>query len=97
MIRATLALMKVLVLYRPNSEHATMLEAFVRDFKLHHDAGNMEVIDADSRDGSAEATLYGVTTYPAIIVLRDDGSVLQSWEGESLPLMDELAYYTHSQ
>lgn len=86
----------MLVLYRPKSEHATALEAFVRDFRLRHDANNMEVVDADSRDGSAEAALYGVTAYPAIIVLRDDGSILQSWEGESLPLMDDLAYYTYS-
>lgn len=53
----------------------------------------IEIVDADSRDGIATAMLYDVMKYPAILALRDDGSVLKSWEGESLPLMDEVAYY----
>jgi len=53
----------------------------------------MEVLDVDSRDGMATASLYDVMRYPAILTLRDDGSVLKSWEGEQLPLMDEVAYY----
>jgi len=89
--------MKVLVLYRPRSEHASSVEAFVRDFRMHHEASNLEVVDVDSRDGSAEAALYGAMNYPAILGLRDDGTVVQSWEGENFPLMDELAYYTYSQ
>jgi hypothetical protein len=88
--------MKVVILYRPKSEHTTKVETFIRDFKYRHEASRLEVIDADSREGIATATLYDVMSYPAILALRDDGSVLKSWEGEMLPLMDEVAYYTTS-
>jgi hypothetical protein len=87
--------MKVLILYRPNSEHGRLVEDFVRDFKSNHPS-RLEVLDIDSRDGSATASLYDIMQYPAIMVLRDDGSVLKSWEGDSMPVMNDLAYYTYS-
>ena len=92
-----LGYMRVLVLYRPRSEHGRAVEAFIRDFKARHEEGRMELVDVDSRDGLATATLYDVMNYPAILALRDDGSVLKSWEGETLPMMDEVAYYTFAQ
>lgn len=88
--------MKVLILYRPNSEEARSVETFIRDFQARHDASRLEVVDVNTRDGNATATLYDVMSYPAILVLRDDGSILKSWEGEMLPLIDEISYYTFS-
>lgn len=85
--------MKLLILYRQRSEHATGVEAFINEFKQRHANGRLEVLDADSREGIATATLYDIMGYPAILALRDDGSVLKSWEGAMLPLMDEVAYY----
>ena len=93
---ATLKLMKVLILYRPKSETATKVESFVRDFQSRYGPGRLEILDIDSRDGMATATLYDVIQYPAILALREDGSVLKSWEGDSLPLMDEVAFYAVS-
>ena len=89
--------MKVLILYRPKSEQTRSVESFIHDFKYRHETGRLEVVDADSREGIATATLYDIMSYPAILALRDDGSVLKSWEGEMLPLMDEVAYYTSMQ
>lgn len=88
--------MKILVLYRPNSEQATNVETFIRDFKVRHDSARMEVVDVDSREGIATASLYDVMQYPTILALRDDGSIMKSWEGVDLPLMDEIAYYLTS-
>ncbi|MGH7142285.1 MAG: hypothetical protein ACREF5_02330 [Candidatus Saccharimonadales bacterium] len=88
--------MKVLILYRPNSEEARSVESFIRDFQNRHNTGQLEVLDVNSRDGYAMATLYDVMSYPAVLALRDDGSILKSWQGEMLPLMDEVAYYTYS-
>lgn len=87
--------MKVVVLYRPNSEHGRLVETFVHDYQAAHD-GHLEVLNVDSRDGDATASLYDIMQYPAILVLRDDGQVLKSWEGESLPMMSEVAYYTYT-
>lgn len=89
--------MRVLVLYRPNSEHGRSVEEFIREYQARHEVGKLEVLNVDSREGGATATLYDVMQYPALVVTRDDGSELKRWEGETLPLMDELAYYTFNQ
>ena len=83
----------MVILYRPRSAQTTDIEAFIRDFQYRHE-GRLDVLDADSRDGIAMAVLYDIMSYPAILALRDDGSVMKSWEGDMLPLMDEVAYYT---
>lgn len=85
--------MKVLVLYRPNSEHGRLVEEFIHDFQARHRDEHLEVLDIDSRDGSATASLYDVMQYPAILVLQGDGYLHKSWEGSRLPLMDEVASY----
>lgn len=54
----------------------------------------MEMISLDTRDGSAIASLYDVTTYPAIMALQDDGQLLQMWQGSTLPVMNEVAAYS---
>lgn len=87
--------MKVLLLYRPNSEHARMIEEFVHDFtKIHSDRG-ITLVSLDTRDGVSTALLYDVMRYPAILALGDDGQLLKEWQGEELPLMNEVAYYVH--
>jgi hypothetical protein len=85
--------MKVLVLYRPHSEHGRIVEEFIHDFQSRHRDERMEVLDIDSRDGSATASLYDVVQYPAILVLQMDGYPQKIWEGSQLPLMDEVAAY----
>lgn len=84
------------MLYRSDSEEGRVVESFIHDFRKSHDVEHLEVLDIVTREGSAMATLYDVMRYPAILALRDDGSVLRSWEGVPLPMMDELAYYTFS-
>lgn len=85
--------MKVLVLYRPQSEHGRTVEEFIHDFQRRHGNHHLEILNVDSRDGIATATLYDVVEYPAILVIQDDGMIQKSWAGDSLPLMDELAAY----
>ncbi|HUS26829.1 MAG TPA: hypothetical protein VMY99_05785 [Nevskiaceae bacterium] len=87
---------KLLILYRPNSDHASAVESFVRDFQQQHDLGNkLELVSLNTRDGAATANLYDVMSYPAILALADNGSVLNLWQGQPLPLMDEVAGYIY--
>lgn len=86
--------MKVVILYRPNSEHGRQVETFIHDYQERHEEGRLEILNVDSREGDATASLYDIMQYPAVLALRNDGSVLKTWEGEALPLMDEVAYYT---
>ena len=84
--------MKVAILYRPNSEHARLVEEFAHDIDRQQGI-RVELMSLETRDGAAMATLYDVTSYPAIVVTREDGGVVQLWVGEQLPLMNEVAAF----
>ncbi len=88
--------MKVLILYRPASEYARIVEEFIHNFQDRHTDHRLEVLDIDSRDGSATASLYDVMTHPAVLVLQDDGYLQKSWIGDSMPLIDEVVAYTRA-
>lgn len=88
--------MKVVVIYRPNSEHGRMVEDFIREFQSRYHDQKVEVLNIDSRDGSATASLYDIMQYPAIMVLQDNGYAQNVWQGERLPLMDEIFAYAHA-
>jgi hypothetical protein len=85
--------MKLLILYRPNSEHGRLIEEFIHEYQSHHQSDRLEVLSLDTREGSATAALYDVVQYPAILVLQTDGYVQKIWQGDRLPLMDEVASY----
>lgn len=91
-------LMKVLILYRPNSEFAREVEEFVQGLQKQHnvDERHLQVLDFDSREGSATASMYDVMTQPTILVIGDDGGYIKHWEGSNLPLIEEVAGYTLS-
>lgn len=90
--------MKVLILYRPNSEHATRVESYVRDFEHQHDLGSkqIELVSVDTRDGAATASLYDIWSFPTILAVDIDGRVLNMWSGDQLPLMEEVAGYVRT-
>jgi len=88
--------MKLVIIYRPDSEHGRAVEDFARDYQRWHDTNSVELLNIDTREGSAMATLYDVMEYPAIMAIRNDGSINKFWQGETLPLMDEVASYVNS-
>jgi len=90
--------MKVVVLYRPNSEFARSVEEFLRGLRETHDLDerHLEVLDYDSREGASTASLYDITSQPAILIVNDDGSYVKHWEGGTLPLQQEVAGYVYS-
>ncbi len=86
--------MRVIIIYRPNSDHARQVEEYIADFERFHPGENLETHNIDTPEGSRIAEVYGVMTYPAILALSNDGQVQQQWEGaDKLPLMNDLAYY----
>lgn len=85
--------MKLLVLYRPDTEHERKVLDFSRDFKSFQPDRKIELVSLNTREGAALAQLYDAMSYPAILALTNDGQLLQSWGGEPLPLMNEVAYY----
>ncbi|HSH55921.1 MAG TPA: hypothetical protein VK983_03785 [Candidatus Limnocylindrales bacterium] len=88
--------MKVVVLYRPESEHGRIAETFIHDFKAIHSTTKLDVFNIDSREGIAMTMLYDLMQFPAILALATDGTLLHQWQGGSLPLMDEVAAYVYT-
>lgn len=86
----------MLVFYKPNSEHARMVEVFLHDLQKQHDVDqeNLRILDFDSREGIEQARIYDVMSTPAIVITDNNGSYVQSWVGEELPLMRDVAAYS---
>lgn len=84
--------MKLIVLYRPNSEFARGVEQFVREF-TNRTAKKIELVDVDSKDGIQMMKLYDVLDHPIFLAINNDGSLLQQWSGKPLPLINELSAY----
>lgn len=88
--------MKVLILYRPNSEHDTLVQNFVRDYQ-HRTGKEVELVSLDTREGADMARLYDATEYPVILATEENGSLQKMWQGTELPLMDEVSYYDRNE
>ena len=81
-----------MILYQPDSEHAREVETFIHDFQMqHHVDAKIEILDLNTRDGAATASLYDVMQYPALLATDNFGSVVNMWQGDNLPLMSEVA------
>ena len=83
--------MKALLLYRPDSEHATTVEAYLRDFKAQT-GKDIQLVDVDSPEGIDMCKLYDVMEYPSVLATDDDGRLLNMWVG-ALPRIGEVSYY----
>ncbi len=86
--------MKVVVLYRPNSEYSRMAEDFANEFQRRSWGRKVELVSLDTRDGAATASLYDIVRYPAILAIKDDGQLVKNWEGDPMPLFNEVAAYS---
>jgi hypothetical protein len=78
-------------LYRQNSEQARPVYEFLEILKRRYPGRPIVELDIDTREGAAEASLYDVVRYPALLVRSLDGRIQGIWEGEPLPLIDEVA------
>ncbi len=82
--------MKVIMLYHPVSEHARRVEEFAKDFeRIHHH--DIELISLETPEGANLAKVYDIVQYPGIVITQDDGAHMKQWEGDTLPLMTEVA------
>ena len=86
--------MKIIILYRPDSEFARPVEEFAHDIERQQNV-KPELMSLDTREGANMAQLYDIVQYPAILATRDGGEVLQIWAGPQLPLMNEVAAYAN--
>ena len=84
--------MRVIIVYKENSDHAREVIDYLRDFKRQ--TGKMlEEIDPEKRENIGFVEAYDVVEYPTILALTDDGQVVNSWRGTPLPMINEVSYY----
>ena len=84
--------MNVVILYHPSSEFSRSVEEYSVNFERQR-GKKIDLISVDTREGSDMARLYDVVSYPAVIATREDGEMLALWQGDQLPLMNEVAAY----
>lgn len=85
--------MKVVIVYRSESEHGRPVEEYLRDF-LRRTGSEIETLDPDSKDGASACRTYDIVEYPTVIALSDDGRMQNMWRGLPLPTISELSYYS---
>jgi hypothetical protein len=84
--------MKVVALYRPKSDQEGKVLDYARDYKQLKNK-EIKLVSLDTVEGDDLAKLYDIVQYPAFLAIKDDGQLQQLWQGDSMPLMNELDYY----
>lgn len=84
--------MKVVCVWREESDYAREVMDFLRDFEIRT-GKTIESVDPDTIDGELFVRSRDILEYPAIVAVDDSGKVLQHWTGTPLPHIDEVSYY----
>lgn len=53
----------------------------------------IEALSVETIEGAEKARLYDIVRYPALLVVRDNGELMKSWQDDKLPLMNEVVGY----
>lgn len=88
--------MRVVCLYKRETDYGQEVEEFLRDIERQATEDKIEVFDPETIEGEMIARARDIVQYPAIVALDNNGSVVQSWIGLPLPAMDEVVYYLNS-
>ncbi len=89
--------MRIAIIYRQQSDHARPVYEFIETMRRRYPDKKIVEVEIDTRDGAAEATMYGIMRYPAIVATAYDGRILGLWEGLPMPLIDEIVGATIDQ
>lgn len=85
--------MRVVVVYKNESDHARDVMDFLRDFK-RQTGRDLETLEPDSRDGETFCRAYDIVQYPTVIAISDDSVMQNTWTGLPLPTISEVSYYS---
>jgi len=89
-----ISLMRTVILYHPKSEYAGLAEDYKRDYERRHYGQDIEMISLEEVEGAEMAKTYDIVRYPAILAVKDDGSLLKLWQDLPWPPLDEVAAYS---
>ena len=84
--------MKVVVIYKDNSDHAREVIDYLRDFRIRT-GKELETLDPETRDGVDFCRTYDIMLFPTFVALSDEGLMQTMWQGSPLPTISEVSYY----
>ena len=84
--------MRVVIVTRDNTEYSRAVQTFIDDF-TRQTGKELEVLDPDTREGESFCRAYDIVKYPTIIAVGNGGQMLNIWNGEMLPTINEVSYY----
>jgi len=84
--------MRVVVVYKNESDHAREVLDYLRDFERQ--TGHvLETLDPESKDGADTCRAYDIVEYPSVVAISDDGHMQNLWRGRPLPTISEVSFY----
>jgi hypothetical protein len=85
---------RVIVVYKDQTDYARSVIDFLRDFQ-HQTGHEVETMNPDSAEGIDFCQSYDIMEYPTMIALSDDGQMQNTWTGLPLPTISEVSFYAH--
>ncbi len=84
--------MRVMIVYRTETDYARQVIDFLRDVK-YQTGYELEEIDPDTAQGTSICRTYDIVEYPSIVAVNNDGEMQNLWRGLPLPTISEVGYY----
>lgn len=84
--------MKVVVVYKDNTDTTRTVTDFLRDFE-RQTGHALETLDPEKMDGELFCRAYDIVEYPTIVALSDDSHIQNQWRGMPLPTISEVSFY----
>ena len=82
------------LLYNRNTHGERLTSELAR--RLEREDVGTDLIDADSPRGVQLAESYDLLGRPAVLLIKNDGAPMQSWQGEDqLPSPADIGYLAH--
>lgn len=87
-----MSIVRILVIYKDNTDHARDVLTFLHDFE-HQTGHQLEVLDPETPEGVHICQTYDILRFPTIIATSDSGELQNQWIGLPLPTISELSFY----
>lgn len=84
--------MRILAVYRTESDYARAMIDFLRDVK-RQTGYEFEEISPDTREGAQLCRVYDIVEYPTLVAVDTSGTQQAIWRGLPLPTISEVGYY----
>ena len=82
--------MRLICIFRDNEDYTRSVTDWLEDFR-RQTGREIETMNPDENPSFCQT--YDIVEYPTFIALDNNGSVLASWRGKDLPLINDVLYY----